>query len=138
MILMGSDFQYSNADMWFANLDRLIANANKLTNDPKSPSNVTLAYSTPTCYLQAVQALKLNLPEKTEDFFPYASDPHAYWTGYFSSKPDQKGDVRKSSALLQVIRQFNALSPGTDAAKENLEEAHERAQSLNQHHDGIT
>jgi hypothetical protein len=28
----------------------------------------------------------VTLPTKDDDFFPYASDPHAYWTGYFTSR----------------------------------------------------
>lgn len=134
MILMGDDFHYQNADRWFANLDKLIKYANTLTNE----SSAVFAYSTPTCYLKALQARNLPLPLKTEDFFPYASDSNSYWTGYFTSKPDMKGDVRKSSAFLQLIRQFNALNPAPVGADSNLEEKLERAQSLSQHHDAIT
>lgn len=125
---------YFSADKWFANLDKLIKYANSLTG----VTNITLAYSTPTCYLRAVQALQPPLPSKTEDFFPYASSSDSYWTGYFTSKPDMKGDVRKSSALLQLVRQFNALNPAPAGADINLEEQLERAQSLSQHHDAIT
>jgi lysosomal alpha-mannosidase len=136
MILMGSDFQYSNADMWFVSLDKLIKGANKHTPQ----TNVTLAYSTPTCYLKAVQALNLPLTQKTEDFFPYAMPTgHSYWTGYFTSKPDIKGNVRKGSAFLQLIRQFNALSHSFAPTEDNnMEELLERAQALSQHHDAIT
>ncbi len=42
------------------------------------------------------------LPTKTDDFFPYASDPHAFWTGYFTSRPALKGMIRKANSLLQV------------------------------------
>ncbi len=67
-------------------------------------SNVVNAfYSTPTCYTMAIKNISsIQWPEKYDDFFPYASDPHAYWTGYFTSKPAMKGLVRKSSSLLQV------------------------------------
>jgi len=27
-----------------------------------------------------------NIDLRSDDFFPYASDPHAYWTGYFTSR----------------------------------------------------
>jgi hypothetical protein len=32
----------------------------------------------------------------------YASGPHTYWTGYFTSRAALKGYVRESSAYLQV------------------------------------
>ena len=36
--------------------------------------------------LQAVHESGVTLPTKDDDFFPYASDPHAFWTGYFTSR----------------------------------------------------
>jgi hypothetical protein len=40
-------------------------------------------------FFQAVQNSEVTLPTKDDDFFPYASDPHAYWTGYFTSRNRQ-------------------------------------------------
>jgi len=42
-------------------------------------------------------------PVKTDDFFPYASDNHAYWTGYFTSRPTFKGTLSKTNTFLQVF-----------------------------------
>jgi hypothetical protein len=42
------------------------------------------------------------LPRKTDDHFPYASSDHAYWSGYFTSKPEHKRMIRELSNLLQV------------------------------------
>ena len=39
---------------------------------------------------------------QSDDFFPYASWPHAVWSGYFTSRPALKGFVRYSSNFLQV------------------------------------
>ena len=47
---------------------------------------------------------------KTDDFFPYASHPHGYWTGYFTSRPAIKGYERYSNNILQVTKQLNALA----------------------------
>ena len=44
----------------------------------------------------------LLVPNPQDDFVPYASDPWAYWTGYFTSRPAQKGYIRKSNNVLQV------------------------------------
>lgn len=62
-------------------------------------------YSTPSCYVAAVKRATSvdNFQQKTDDFFPYESSPHAYWTGYFTSRPTLKGIVRQSSAFMQVI-----------------------------------
>lgn len=47
---------------------------------------------------------------KTDDFFPYADDPHAFWTGYFTSRPALKFYERYSNNILQVTRQLNTLA----------------------------
>jgi len=71
---MGSDFQYQNALPWYLNLDRLIKHVNE-----KHPE-VNVFYSTPTCYLKALNDNKtITWNTKTKsDFFPYSSDPHAF------------------------------------------------------------
>ena len=85
------------ADMNFKNMDKMI----QYTNE-RLPS-VNLFYSTPSCYVKALNDAAKSWPTKNDDFFPYSSDSHAYWTGYFSSRPDYKGTVRKTSTYLQVI-----------------------------------
>jgi lysosomal alpha-mannosidase len=47
---------------------------------------------------------------KTDDFFPHASDPHVYWTGYFTSRPALKLYERHSNNILQVARQISAFA----------------------------
>ena len=59
-------------------------------------------YSTPSCYLKAVNDHKLRWKIKKDDFFPYASDPHAYWTGYYTSRPTIKFYERMGNNFLQV------------------------------------
>ena len=83
--------------MNFKNMDKMI----QYTNE-RLPS-VNLFYSTPSCYVKALNEAGMTWPTKDDDFFPYSSDPHAYWTGYFSSRPDYKGTVRKTNTYLQVI-----------------------------------
>ena len=41
-------------------------------------------------------------PEKTDDFLPYASDPHSYWTGYYTSRPSSKLFMRQGELWSQV------------------------------------
>jgi len=70
-------------------MDKLI---NLINTDPNNGLN--LFYSTPDNYTQAVYSAGLAWTNKTDDFFPYADDPHSYWTGYFTSRPTLKGYVR--------------------------------------------
>lgn len=42
---------------------------------------IKVFYSTPSRYLDAVNQAGLSWSVKEDDFFPYASDPYAYWTG---------------------------------------------------------
>ena len=65
-------------------------------------SRFNLLYSTPSCYVKSLNSVKKSWPLKTDDFFPYGSDAHSYWTGYFTSRPAFKYMVRQGSNLLQV------------------------------------
>ncbi len=67
-------------------------------------------YSTPSCYLYALNKVDRKWTSKTDDFFPYAMHPHLYETGYFTSRPAIKLYERYSNNVLQVIRQLNAFS----------------------------
>lgn len=75
-------------------------------------SRFNLFYSTPSCYVKALNDAGLTWPAKTDDFFPYGSDAHSYWTGYFTSRPALKYMVRQSSNLFQVCAQ-SFLRPST-------------------------
>lgn len=77
-------------------MDKMIKYANQLDE------GVNLFYSTPSCYVKALNEAGLTWPRKEDDFFPYSSDPHAYWTGYFTSRSAFKGMVRKTNTFLQV------------------------------------
>lgn len=67
-------------------------------------SKVNLFYSTPSCYLKSLYDSISNKtwPTKSDDFFPYASDPHAFWTGYYTSRPTLKRFERVGNNFLQV------------------------------------
>ncbi|GJQ83733.1 hypothetical protein Trydic_g20609 [Trypoxylus dichotomus] len=137
IITMGEDFNYQAAHTWFTNLDKLILYANKRQ---KRGSKYNLIYSTPSCYLKAVQDAgkgKISWSNKSDDFFPYASDSHAYWTGYFSSRPTLKRYERVGNNYLQVCKQLYTLAslgPEDWADLNTLREA----MGVMQHHDAIT
>ncbi|KAA0187892.1 putative Lysosomal alpha-mannosidase [Fasciolopsis buskii] len=108
MVLMGCDFTYENANINFKNTDKLIRYVN---NEQSRGSDVNLLYSTPQCYTKAVnQAFvkKREIERRRGDFFPYASGPNSYWTGYFTSRPGLKRFVRDASNLLTMTEQVSA------------------------------
>ena len=98
LVTMGFDFAYQLADMDFKNTDILI---DRINANPKY--GMKLFYSTPNTYIDFVYSEKKEWPLKWDDFFPYADDPHSYWSGYFTSRPTLKGYVRWSGSLLRSI-----------------------------------
>ena len=47
---------------------------------------------------------------RADDIFPLADDTHHYWSGYFTSRPALKKQVRRSSAFLNAARQMEVIS----------------------------
>ncbi|XP_071865397.1 lysosomal alpha-mannosidase II isoform X2 [Bombus fervidus] len=131
VLTMGGDFTYQQAEMYFANMDKLI----RYVKEEKG-SEVNIFYSTPSCYLKAVNDAKLQWSTKSDDFFPYASDPHSYWTGYFSSRPAIKFFERMGNNLLQISKQLSVLT-SLEGYEKQLEHFRE-AMGIMQHHDAIT
>ncbi|UJR33645.1 hypothetical protein I4U23_021078 [Adineta vaga] len=129
---MGSDFQYENANEWYKNLDKLIKYVNA---QQANGSDVNIFYSTPTCYLYALNQANRTWTTKTDDFFPISYNQHGLWNGYFTSRPALKRYERHSNNILQVTRQLNAFS--------NLTLRHaffplSEAMGIAQHHDAVS
>merc|ERR1719295_2313401 len=133
MFTMGDDFQYQNAVMNYKNMDKLILHM----NERSSETGLYLTYSTPSCYLNALREnTDMVYPIKSDDFFPYASGSHSYWTGYFTSRPSIKLAEREGARDLAVCRQLGTASK---ARGDKEPEFHmHRAMGLMQHHDAVT
>lgn len=112
MYTMGDDFQYQDANVWYKNLDKLIKYVREKYSD-----KVNIFYSTPSCYVKALNEVNKMYTTKNDDFFPYGSDPHNYWTGYFTSRPALKYYERKNNNFLHVCKQLNVLAGLTDQDK---------------------
>uniref|UniRef100_A0A914E6T4 Glycoside hydrolase family 38 N-terminal domain-containing protein n=1 Tax=Acrobeloides nanus TaxID=290746 RepID=A0A914E6T4_9BILA len=98
LVMMGDDYTHTLPDSFMLNLEKLINYLNKMYSGV-----INAFFSTPSCYFKAITEIKRFKPGvKHDDFFPYAVKPHAYWAGFFTSKPAIKGLLRKTSALLQV------------------------------------
>ncbi|XP_050677928.1 lysosomal alpha-mannosidase-like [Leptidea sinapis] len=135
IVTMGGDFTYQEAGMWYHNLDKLIEYAN--LKSAKDGLNITLFYSTPDCYLKAVRDANPTLPIKQDDFFPYASDPTAYWTGYFTSRPTTKYFEREGNDFLQAMKHLQVLAKLPEHNMFVLNEL-KSAMGMMQHHDAVT
>ena len=62
-------------------------------------ANMTLVMSNPGMYIEALKKEQIEWPVSYADQFPYAQDPEDYWTGYFSSRPGTKKQVKDASSL---------------------------------------
>lgn len=135
VLTMGGDFTYMDANIYFKNMDKLIKYANaRQTNG----SNVHVFYSTPSCYLKALNDADITWPTKSDDFFPYASDPYTYWTGYFTSRPTLKRFERVGNHFLQICKQLTALTPRKDKHSISRLNLLREAMGVMQHHDAVT
>ncbi|XP_011300932.1 lysosomal alpha-mannosidase isoform X1 [Fopius arisanus] len=130
ILTMGGDFTYQLAEQYFKNLDRLIRYTNEIYGD-----DVNVFYSTPSCYLKSVNSAQKTFPTKSDDLFPYSSDPHAFWTGYFTSRPTLKYFERLGNNFLQIVKQLSVLTSAGDS--QDLEYFRE-AMGVMQHHDAVT
>ena len=129
ILTMGEDFQYQAAHSWFLNMDRIMGHINSRSEE----LGLSLHYSTPSCYLAAVQEAGLAWPIETGDFLPYASDTHSYWSGYFTSRPSSKYMIRQCEGLAVVVDRLAAGRTPTGGAEELR-----RMVAMVQHHDAIT
>jgi alpha-mannosidase len=107
----GSDFEYQNADHWYRNLDKLIHYVNK-------NGTINLLYSTPTVYVDAKhkETVKKDMKweVRTDDIFPLGDNDHNYWSGYFTSRPALKKQVRVATNFLGAARQIEILGKVKD------------------------
>ncbi|XP_054167857.1 lysosomal alpha-mannosidase-like [Oppia nitens] len=97
LITFGDDFKYNNADHYFTNLDKLIDAVHEFHPD------VNIFYSTPMCYLKAVNQLGHTFESRQKDYFPFI-------TGFFTSRPSLKRQERSINSLLQISKQLDAIT----------------------------
>jgi len=84
-VLFGDDFRYMNAAQNYRNMDNMIEYMNKHYGD-----KFHLVYSTPSEYVDAIKGYNIEWPTKYDDMFPYSDSPDSYWTGYFTSRANDK------------------------------------------------
>ena len=130
MWTMGCDFNYQDAHYNFKNIDKLIELVRK-------DGLVDIFYSTPFEYTQAkLSEGNITWPVLEGDFFPYASSPHQYWTGYYTSRPAWKRYLRSSSGYYTVSRQLQSIANVVDANRRRSPLS--EIMGVGQHHDSVT
>jgi lysosomal alpha-mannosidase len=93
IVPMGADFNFQNAPMNFASTGALIEYYNEHIG---KEYNIELIYSTPSMYIDSVFEDNLVWSTKYDDMFPYANNDVSYWTGYFSSRANDKEYIRRA------------------------------------------
>ncbi|XP_069699539.1 lysosomal alpha-mannosidase-like [Periplaneta americana] len=132
LFTMGGDFLYQKAEVFFENLDKLVKYVNAANK------SVNVLYSTPSCYLKAVNDEGKTYTTKQDDFFPYIDDYYDYyWTGYYTSRPTLKYFERLANNFLQVTKQLVAMTELGQEDSSPIDSLRE-AMGVLQHHDAIT
>jgi lysosomal alpha-mannosidase len=108
-------------------------------------TNIELIYSTPSMYVDAVNAQKIVWPTKYDDMFPYADYDAAYWTGFYTSRANDKKYMRDASHTLHSSNKLFALAglnqQTNDTEIVNMISATSKMTDVVgviQHHDSIT
>ena len=102
---------WTQADRWYRNLDKLIHYVNL-------NGTVNAFYSTPSIYTDWKRRAsdKVVYEVRTDDIMPLADNAHNYWSGYFTSRPALKRQVRFATNLLHAARLLE-LATNTSAAE---------------------
>ena len=148
LFLFGDDFKYTNENL-FKNIDILKSQFESRQGEARryfqTGERINVFYSTPEKYFQYVKEEldknKQSLDIVThKDFYPLRTD--CFWTGYFTSKPYLKGQIRKGSNAFYTFSKYFSFNkfiniPNKEAVYNDLKELREVV-ALTQHHDAIT
>jgi hypothetical protein len=58
--------------------------------------------------VNALKAENIEWPVKYDDILPYESDPHWFWSGFYSSRPAFKKQVKDASSILSAQQKIFA------------------------------
>ncbi|CAG9312638.1 unnamed protein product [Blepharisma stoltei] len=105
MLFIGDDFTLSSAERTFGSLDLMI---NYVKIHPEY--EMELRYSTISQYFAEIYKTKESWSCYKDDFFPYADYPYSYWTGYYSSRPSLKLQIKKFADYVRATERLVAHS----------------------------
>lgn len=102
----GCDFSFSNATINYQQMDEIISYWNHHYSH-----EIEILYSTPSRYIKALK--KQNEFRKwalrKDDFFPFSDDQDAYWTGFYTSRPNLKKLDREVSNMFHATRRLHSM-----------------------------
>lgn len=99
LIPMGNSYAFQNAGQIFKNMERMV----KYIEENYKEVNVDLVFSTPSEYIKAIRADKASYPVFYGDLLPYIeANSDEVWSGYFSSRPQIKKNIKDTSALIHA------------------------------------
>ena len=76
----------------------------------KAQSQEVAAAAEPAQPAQSSKAASAKWEVRHDDIFPLGDAPHNYWSGYFTSRPSLKRQVRFASNFLNSARQMEVIS----------------------------
>ena len=99
LIPMGNAYAFQNAGQIFKNMERMV---NYIEANYKD-QNVELVFSTPSEYIEAIKKDKASYPVFYGDLLPYVEpNQEEVWSGYFSSRPQVKKNIKDTSAMIHA------------------------------------
>ncbi|EGC33541.1 hypothetical protein DICPUDRAFT_48877 [Dictyostelium purpureum] len=143
IIPLGDDFKYSNANKEFLLSKEWI----QYIQDRKDEYDIEyINYSTLSDYFDSLKSDLINnnikLGQVEQDFLPYNTGKEEYWSGYYTTRPTLKKQIRDVSYLLRVVDSLYGLSKTQFYHDQNQIESDinqiREVVSLTQHHDIIT
>ncbi|KYQ91545.1 alpha-mannosidase [Tieghemostelium lacteum] len=141
LIPIGGDFHFRNAQKWMDRIDLI----EKVMEEEyqQGLSNIVAVYSTLADFFNDTITWhrENSVPFKyyQGDFFPYADKPDEYWTGYYTSRPKLKGQIRDVSSKLRSAEIISSLLL-PNVSLDHVQLLKEASQNLSvlQHHDAVT
>ncbi|EGC28973.1 hypothetical protein DICPUDRAFT_99980 [Dictyostelium purpureum] len=144
LYISGDDFRYFNAPKEF----RYSRGWMDYIRERKEEYGIKeIRYGTVSDYFKQLKSEilneKLQLTEIDKDFFPYATDYDEYWTGYFTTRPTMKKQIREFSKLLRFTESIYSLLMLDNKYNQNDQISNDITGardllSLAQHHDIVT
>ena len=106
LIPMGGDWTYENTQFNFRNMESIKNYIEKHYQD----INMEFRFSTPSEYIRSLkQNLETNnLSVYKGDFYPYIEGENSVWSGFFTSRPDLKKQIKDASAVEHAQNKFLA------------------------------
>jgi hypothetical protein len=90
-----------------------------------------LVMSTPGAYIDALKKQDIAWPVKYDDGFPYSHDDEDFWTGFFTSRPGAKKQVKDASSLFEAEMKLMSLKViSEDVQKGEVEDVLRAKQSM--------